>query len=545
MTALQKKIRQRIVLRRGAVVKVAGKVATRLRPRKKSRRRAYLAVTAFAIILGIFSYLTNPFVKFSIVFDPYKDVVTTEQGQFALEPSGELFLRDRFFFDQLAYLKSGWYILSGKFTGGPKAPAGTVDDIILSIHQERFDPAEPFLISGDHFSVLYPRSLGIFYHSLLDPRTALGTENWRNRQLIYLKTTAYALQVYESASRLSTTIVPIGPKSVVLMNIYAPPSDTLYSLLYALQVMQDERVLLERYPFGPSISDLPPLQTKDASRALTQQYQESLRGHWERYKHDVYDEQLGLVKREILISGTKDMAQRSSAFYDNVVLWRTAQLAMELGIVEKDQEFLDQLKSRILSTFWLEESGYFLDDLSPESIQNSWYSSDWLIAYQTGFLDPDNPEERRMLERSVEYLQRNALDQPFGVQYSADRRLEQLYWPVRWGAPDYGSTAIWSNWGMEYIKLLAHLSQVTGKQTYLFQASQQVSAYSLNIKRYRGYPELYNAEGDFFRQRFYKSVRQTGWVVSFQEARAMVESMTNQSVDSLTPTPNRNGQELP
>jgi hypothetical protein len=518
----------RLVLRRNTVAKIAGQTVQRFRPRQRSRRRAYAAVIAFSLVLGIFSYLTNPFVRFSLVFDPYKEVLQTEQGQFGLNESDELFLRDRFFYRQLAYLKSGWYIVTGKFAGGPKASGSSVDEIIAEIHQLRFNPEEPFLISGDHFSVLYPRSLGIFYHSLLDPRTALSKEDWQNRQLIYLKTTAYALQVFAESDRLSTTVVPIGPKSVALINVYAPPVDTLYSMLYALRVMQDERVLLQQYPFGAESVDLPQLGTKDAAAVLTQQYKTSLQQHWERYRTEVFDEQTNLIKREIRLSGTKDMAQRSSAFYDNVIFWRTAQLAMELGVIERDQEFLDKVKTTILSTFWLEESGYFLDDLSPESIQNEWYSGDWLIAYQTGFLNPAIPAEREMLERSIAYLQRNALDQPFGVQYSADQRPEQLYWPVRVGAPDYGSTSIWSNWGMEYIKLLAHLSVVTGNQTYMFQANQQISAYSYNIKRYRGYPELYDSDGDFFQQRFYKSVRQTGWVVSFEQARAMVQGLTLQ-----------------
>jgi hypothetical protein len=76
---------------------------------------------------------------------------------------------------------------------------------------------------------------------------------------------------------------------------------------------------------------------------------------------------------------------------------------------------------------------------------------------------------------------------------------------------------------MEYTKLLAHLAQITGKELYLEQADKQLSAYAYNIKRYRGYPEVYNSSGDFFQQAFYKSVRQTGWIVSFEQAQAMIE----------------------
>ncbi len=466
--------------------------------------------------------------------DPYQDILVEESGQFSLNESSQVLLRDRFFDRQLAYLKSGWHIITGKVSGGPKAKSTSVDEIIAEIHALRFDPKEPFLISGDHFSLLYPRSLGIFYHSILDPRTALSAEDWHNRQLIYLKTTAYALQVFSNSDRLSTTIVPVGPKSVALMNIYAPPVDTLYSLLYALQVMQDEQLLQAQYPFAVIQPEPYTLQTIAAAQALTDQHRESLQWHWERFRFEVFDEQTKLIKREILLSGTKDMSKRSSAFYDNVIFWRTAQLAMQLEIIEYDQAFLDDVKSAILTNFWLEKEGHFLDDLSATSIQQQWYSGDWLIAYQTGFLSPYDPKERAMLERSVQFMQRNALEQPFAAQYSADHRPQQLYLPVRLGAPAYGSTTIWSNWGMEYIKLLAHLAQLTGNQNYAFQAGQQVSAYSFNIKRYKGYPELYDSNGDFYRQRFYKSVRQTGWVVSFEQARDMVEFTQQQGGLSAT-----------
>lgn len=490
--------------------------------KKKYRRRVYALIALMVIFIGLFSYLTNPFVRFSIIIDPYH-TISEQEGQFLLSGDRSIIVKEDAFFRRLAVLKSGWHIVGSRFTGGPKSKNTTIDEIIREIHELRFNPELPFLISGDHFSMLYPRSLGIFYHSILDPRTALDQQDWNNRQLIYLKTTAYALQVFQESDRLSTTVTPIGPRSVALLNFYAPPSDTLYSLLYALQVLQDEYFLKRTYPFFTGGDTQYPLQTRKQAIALLETHKAGLTWHYNEYRRQVFDESTGLIRKNISISSTKDIARRQSAFYDNVIFWRTTQMAQELGVIPSDPVFLSQMKERILSTYWLENEGYFLEDLSQSGVQKKYYSSDWLIVQMTGFLDPRNPVEREYFTRSVQYIQRNAIDQPFGLQYQSEIREDQLTGVAGLLAPEYGATAIWSNWGMEYIKLLIHLAQTTGDEIYLQQADQQLNAYAYNIKRYRGYPEVYDENGDFFRQTLYKSVRKTGWVVSYEQARAMYD----------------------
>lgn len=497
-----------------------------IHPGKRRRHRVAIrrSIYLFIIVVAIFSYVTNPFVKFSIVVDPYTQILF-ENDEFILEGDQSLIVQEDAFFRRLALLKSGWHIFSSKFSGGQKAKRSSVDEIIRQIHLDRFDPQQPFLISGDHFSVLYPRSLGIFYNSILDGRTALNETDWKNRQLIYLKTLAYALQAFEHSSSLSTTIVPVGPRSIALLNFYAPPSDTLYSLFYALLVLQDENAIASRYPFEKQSMSL---QTSSSAKKLLELHNDSLTRHYENFMNQLYDEQLGLVRTDQSFSGTKDIVFRQGAFYHNIMVWATTRQAQQLGLIEKDERWLNDYKQRIIDTYWVEEEGLFLEDLGPESLENNHYSSDWLIAYQTGFLDPNNPNDLPYLEKSVEYIRRNAIDQPFGLQYHPDPRRDQAVWIVKIFAPDYASTAIWSHWGMEYIKLLVNLAQVTGDPLYLEQADGQLSSYAYNIKRYRGYPEVYNQQGDFFRQTFYKSIRQTGWIVNYEQARAMFEWTNNQ-----------------
>lgn len=477
------------------------------------------------LIVAILSYLTNPFAKYSVVRVPFQTELQSN-GQLTIVREAGLRLRTSRFFGVFAKLKSAYHIVGNVYNGTKRAPADTLDEIISDIHKLRFDPSEPYLISGDHFNMLYIRSLGIFYATLLDPRTALNEEDWLNRQQIYLQTTVYALEVFNNANALSTTIVPVGETSVTLMNIYAPPSDSLYSLFYALDAMRSSASLTSTYPM--QVPAKFPLQTSDAANELVKQYREPLLRHYLLYQN-IIDPSTGLVRKDILLSGTKDIAKRQSAFYDNIIFWKTEQLAQQLGIVPENLEKLSTLRTKILETYWSSEIGCFLEDQSPEAIKNNYYSSDWLIVLATGFLNPKNDADRQMYQSCVRYIQDNKIDEPFGLKYQQQERPWRLYSLVRVGAPEYGSTAIWSNWGMEYTKLLILLYQTTSNTAYLDKAQQNIDAYSENIIEYGCYPEVYDDKGKMFKNFFYKSVCQTGWVVTFEQAKAMLNAAKTNS----------------
>jgi len=436
-------------------------------------------------------------------------------------------LRTSRFYAVFVWMKSGFHIFQNVYSGGKASKSDTLNEIISDIHKLRFDPNEPYLISGDHFSMLYIRSLGIFYHSLLDPRTALDKQDWINRQKIYLQTTAYALEVFSRSPRLSTTIVPVGINSVALMNVYATPSDSLYSMLYALDVMQSTSYLENIYPSKQAGRF--PLQTQNAAATLLNTYRKDLARHYDTYVNSVVDPQTGLIRKSLLLSGTKDIARRQSAFYDNVILWKTEELAQKLSIIPSNPQHLVELKTRILETYWKKKIGCFIEDQSADAIAGNYYSSDWLIVLPTGFLDTYNPRELPYYLGCVDYIQNKGLDQPFGLKYQENPRSNRLYTIVRVLTPEYGGTGIWSNWGMEYIKLLVLLYNNTGQMAYLAKAKQQLDSYSDKIVEYGCYPEVYDEHGKMFKNFFYKSVCQTGWVVTYEEARNMV----NSAIESL------------
>ena len=479
----------------------------------------YTVIVLFCLLLlGLYARLTNPFFRFTVVSDPLKDF--SFDIDLELNEKRRFVVRTRKIFKGIALFKSGWHIVVNAWSKKSTIKLNTLSEIIDTIHRLRFAPHLPFIISGDHFSMLYPRSLGIFYYSVLDPRIPSSQEDWENRQRIYAKTLLYALKVFSQSDRLATTIVPISRHSVALLNIYAYPSDTLYSILVAFENLTSSDSLEKRYPYtSPQAYTV---FTQQLAEQMLERYTVTLERHWQKYTTDVIDPQTGLIKKHWLLSGTKDIARRSCAFYDNVIYWRTWQLAQNLGIAESNRSGLADLKALILDTFWVEKQHVFLEDLSEHSVERSLGSSDWLIAYQTGFLSPDIEEDCVYLEKAVNTIMNSGEDQPFGLSYHMDYRAWQPYLPVKIAAPLYASQVIWSHWGIEYIKLLAHLGQVTKNKKYIARAQEQLAQYEKNIVTSGGYPEVYSPSGEPYKHHGYTSVHLTGWIINFEQAREMV-----------------------
>ena len=392
------------------------------------------------------------------------------------------------------------------------------------IYTLRFNPSKLLLTSGDHFSALFVRNLGVFYYPTLDSQIPATEERWQNRQLVYLQTLAYALGVFDKQKTLKTTIVPTGRYSATSVNFHAYPSDTMYGILYALAA------LLGKEPGRAfAYEKSRKLDTIPAAEILLSTYRDSLVHHYNHYREFAYDEATGLVRRGALMSGAKDITKRQSAFYDNVVFWKTTKLAMTLGLITSDDKFLRNLKTRILKTFWLESEGYFLEDLSSESVQGKYYSSDWMIVLATGFITPDKKSERHYFTRSVDYIRRMKIDHPFPVKYQHETRAHRQFFFVRLAVAVYGGDAIWSFWGMEYVKILMMLSKHTKDSSYLRLADKHIRSYERNMLKNRGFPEVYDRHGNLLETPLYRSIRQTGWVVGFDQVRAMRKNISDPS----------------
>lgn len=259
---------------------------------------------------------------------------------------------------------------------------------------------------------------------------------------------------------------------------------------------------------------------------MLEQYKPSLAKLYKNYYRHVFDDTTGLINKYIHLSGAKDITKRNSAFYDNVVFWKTTQLAQKLGIIAKNKQYLADLKNRIIHTFWYAEGGYFLEDLSNECIKNNYYSSDWLIAIMTGFLSLDVPGERAYIEKSISYIRKEKIDKPFPLRYQQDDRAQRQFALVKYLIPEYGGTIIGSHWGIEYCKVLLMLSKHTKNTAYIHEAHKFLGMYKNNIETYKGFPEVYYSDGKMVQGALYTSVRQTGWVVNFEQALAMSDNLS-------------------
>lgn len=479
-------------------------------------------VIGLTIVSLVATYLTNPFSRFSIIRMPYRAKLQAKVLK-AVDNNKKIVMRQNIFWRMFAYFQCGIYILTTRYIHSPGSDGKTVDEIIADIHQLRYDPNKLLLISGDHFNGLFVRNLGVFYYPMLD-RSIPGTkEDWYDRQVVYLQTVAYALGVFQKHPNLTTTIVSMGPYSATCINFYAYPSDSLFGMLYALAALRGVESATP-YDYDKKHHAL---DTQKAAKTLMATYADTLRALYGSYSEHVFDSETGLVKRNVHLSGAKDITRRYSAFYDNVVFWKTTQLAMKLGVIADDKKFLSELKSQILETFWLDDEGYFLEDISKEGLANKYYSSDWLIVLATGFLDISSVKERAYYERSVAYIQKNKVDQPFALRYQSDTRSHRQFFVVRMAVASYGGDAIWSFWGMEYIKTLTLLGHYTKKKQYFTDAKYHLDAYESNMLRDRGFSETYDSKGNLLKTPMYQSIRQTGWVIGFEQARAMYRTLTD------------------
>ena len=481
-----------------------------------------LPISVFAVLgtIAIGAYLTNPFNKYTIVRRPY--IAKMKDGAIeAIDQNRKLRINQNPFYTGFAVAKNLVHILNSRWHHSPASNKTTVKGIVDDIYRLRFDPHKLLLTSGDHFSALFVRNLGVFYYPTLDPAIPATEKRWHDRQIVYIQTLAYALGVFDKQKKLTTTIVPTGRYAATCVNFHAYPSDTLYGMLYALAA------LLGKESAQP-IRYAPPRHELDsipAAEILLATYGNSLGEHYRQYREKVFDEATGLVSLSALMSGAKDITKRQSSFYDNVIFWKTTELAMTLGLIPEDRAFLTELKKRILGSFWLHDEGYFLEDLSEEGLRGKYYSSDWMIVLATGFLTPGKKSERDYFVRSVAYIRRMKIDRPFPIKYQHETRAHRQFFFVRLAVAVYGGDAIWSFWGMEYLKILLLLSNETGETDYLKLCDDYIKLYRQNIIKNRGFPEVYDKNGKLLETPIYRSIRQTGWVVGFDQVMAMRQAL--------------------
>jgi len=467
-------------------------------------------ITGLLLWVGAGAFFTDPYFQWTMVQSPFQTRVNTD-GKIELI---ELFppkFSTHPFMKLTALARAGARIVM--YRRLPERPLGsTAPEVLRNLHTIRFQPTKPYVITGAHYSDLYVRNLGIFFNELTSQDIYSTPEDLQDRQRMALQTVALDLAFLQHNQRLVTTIVPLGGRTFTGINIYEEPSDALHAILYTLQK-------LEQHP-----------ATRDAALQLQEQYRQALEQEVTRYITTVIDPTTLMVNRSIRLSSARDGVKREGAFYDTLIAWKTLQLAAQQNLLDstvwpaelqpltKNTEW----KRDIINTYWREELGFFANDLSTAGDH---FSGDSLFAFSSGFLDPAIPEDLQKLEKMVQFIHTEKLDAPFPLKYSRTNTQNEMQPAVKFFAPGYMGEGMWSHWGMEYVKLLGELGNLTLPDSceYLQRGEKYLKQYRQNIEQFGGYPELYGSDGKTFETAAVKAVLHNGWVVNYEAAQARLD----------------------
>ena len=69
------------------------------------------------------------------------------------------------------------------------------------------------------------------------------------------------------------------------------------------------------------------------------------------------------------------------------------------------------------------------------------------------------------------------------------------------------------------------LYRETGWEKYLHDADYHIAKYKHAMKRDKGFPEVYDRDGNLLETPLYRSIRQTGWVIGFEQVLEMRKSL--------------------
>ena len=133
------------------------------------------------------------------------------------------------------------------------------------------------------------------------------------------------------------------------------------------------------------------------------------------------------------------------------------------------------------------------------------------------FFDLKNKQDLKRTKQIINYIENSELINPLPIKYQleSNHRVPLL---VKLVVPNYGTDAIWSYWGAQYITLLADCYEATKDPVYLAKAKHYLKIYKTKIVEHGGFAETFDIYGDFMKHGLYKSIRITGWIVQYEHA---------------------------
>jgi hypothetical protein len=351
----------------------------------------------------------------------------------------------------------------------------------------------------------------------------------------YTQSITFALEFFKDVP-LTTTIIPVWRNHFLPQNIFTKPADTLPSLLLALDFLTRPNLYFQTISKTITDQDQIPQNPKDYQTAqdLARTEAEHILSHYAPILATKtlelagsINELTGLVDENSSLSGLV----RRSSFYENVCVWKSVCLAIEMGIIDledlQEHQKPNILKQNIKDKFFRNKIIYH--DCTEESNLMDNVCADFLVGHSLGFWDLKDEQELNYIRNFVDLIladdQKNIFNSPLmsplGMYYSKKNPSGALLY-LKMFAPDYMGRTIWSHWSVELCVLLKDLSDITKDQHYLKVAKTIIQNTKIKILEHKGYPELYDNNLKAYQTFFYKSIIDTGWIVNYEWVKQYV-----------------------
>ncbi len=273
-------------------------------------------------------------------------------------------------------------------------------------------------------------------------------------------TLAYALEKYEKAGRVTTSITP----DHVPYDFPNYAVDSLPLLLYSLRAAN--------------------------AKQLVKKHKKFLEHEIEKFQLEVLAEN-GMVRTDRYFSSMKDYSLRQSSCYDNSMAALLQKEAKTLGF---KYPIKANYKKLLKDELWTGE--YFLDDVSGKYHVAGDANT---FPFWTGVIT-----DKSMMRSAFAAVQRSDLDKPFPLRYTSNAKVKMR--KESWLTPNYERNSVWLHMGPLFMNLMKKVD----RQQYI----EYRVTYHRIVEHYGTLLEVYTPEGKPYKSLFYMTDEGMLWAAN-------------------------------